>query len=326
MKIIINLFSINLITQLMLFFYLSSCSNRISKNIEIDSELLGISDLIIGNPLQIGIVSDFFLIKSAGNDTWFTLINLENPKNKNYKTGYVGQGPGEIGSPGQFLIFKNKFSVLNSSNKQLITFHLDSIFNIDKYIPKGEPVSLKFRAISNMVNLDNSHYVINEVSSEYRFTIVDSLGKDIFHFGEFPKEALQTGFDPIYISNVAYQSELTSNVNRSIIASATRYGEYIEFTFIDIENKQAKLINRHMGQLPDYNNDNLNGVPNFALNDKTIAGYLSITSNDEFIYALYSGKIIRSPNSDAYISNLVQVFNWEGDFLYQLELDREYQR
>lgn len=313
----------------LMLLFLNECNGDITKQsqkkVSLKSEHLNITDRITGRVHQIQVLSHYLILKNIENDTYFTLFDLNNPRKGYFKTGYMGQGPGELSNPGAVVIDDQAFKVLEGSNMRLITFHLDSIIDqtIPKYIPNTKSISLEVRPIVNLIKLNKSFYVTNEVSFEQRFGLIDSLGRDVFRFGEFPKEALETESNPFYVSNVAYQAELTSNANSSTIASATRYGEYIEFTHIDAENKKAKLINRHIGQLPIYNNDDINGVPNFALNNESIAGYLSITSDDNYVYALYSGKVIRSLNSQAYISDKIQVFNWHGDFLYEMALDKE---
>lgn len=49
-----------------LLFFVSGCAptKKSQKKIVMESELLNISDLITGRPLQIGIVSDYLLIKT----------------------------------------------------------------------------------------------------------------------------------------------------------------------------------------------------------------------------------------------------------------------
>ncbi len=311
----------------LLIFIFARCSDNKFSNLKnedvIHSEMMGINHVLTGMVFQIKSFGDFLLIKHKKDGTFFTLIDLSDPKSNVVHTGIIGPGPGELYNPGAVMTDESSFSVLEGSTRRLITFYLDSIFENKDYIPGSNSITLADKPIINLTKIGELNYVSNEVSNKKRFSILDSLGQELFDFGGFPETAADLAGNPEYVNNVAYQVELTSNQVENRFAAGTRYGEYMTFIEIDLENMKAETIHDHIGELPSFDVKNINGSPNFSLNKSTIAGYLSIASDEDYVYGLFSGKSINERGEDAYRSNKVHLFDWDGNLIKILELDKE---
>ncbi len=306
---------------LLLFQMVSVAEAQTKKSKVLKSELLRVSRFLPGMVFQIVSVDDFLLIKHKQEDTYLTLVDVKDPQGNILHTGIIGPDVGELYNPGSVMAEKRNFSVLN--DRSLITFYLDSILHDQKYVPKSAQPDWTDRPVINVVNVGEFYYVSNEVTKPLRFSLLDEFGQILWEFGEFPKQDTVLKDNPEHVNNVAYQSELTSNPELHRIAAATRYGEYLAFAEIDLAEERAEIIQEHDRELPLFEVDMTYGEPNFGIGQETKAGYLSLTSDENFVFALFSGKKIAQGDQDVFISDVIQVFNWDGEQVATLKLDRK---
>lgn len=236
-----------------------------------------------------------------------------------FRVGHIGTGPGELINPGPVILDETGFKVYDGTRKQLLTFYLDSIIHNEYYRP-ATAVPISEDGIVDMDRLNDTTYIATGIFPENRFILINDKGKPLFKLGEYPIE-LPEG-TPAYIRGMACQSKLTVNRKKSTMAVATRYGGLIQFIHIDAEKLVIKELSRHETFLPEYTSRDINGSPNFTPSDKTRWGYVSVASDDDYVYALFSGKF-QKKDTTFFTGNVVQVFNWSGVLVCELHLDRE---
>ena len=111
--------------------------------------------------------------------------------------------------------------------------------------------------------------------------------------------------------------EIISNPKQNKVAISSLYAGMIQV--YDCSGEAVKLIGEHHLFPADYNETN----GNFAVNPQSRWGYLSIASNSDYIFALYSGlNQVENPDGSFATANIIHVFDWNAKPLARLLADR----
>lgn len=272
----------------------------------------------LGKAYAIDILDKYLVVRDDQAETKLTIFNLESDFKNPIYTGYTGQGPGELINPGPMIIESQKFLLYDASKMKLFSFYMDTLM-VPDYKPH-EAISIMEAGIIDVKKIGKDLFIAVGVFPDNRFALINSQGETIERLGMYPIE-LQEGV-PEYVRGIACQSMLTTNPKKNKAAVAMRYGEHIQFHVFDLDKYTAELINEHHVFLPEYTTKNYNGSPNFSPTEETRWGYLSISSNSNHVYALYSGKPqIRGTNF--YQGHEVHVFGWDGELINKIELDKQ---
>ena len=281
-----------------------------------ESEILNVSEFL-GKSFSIEVIDKHLIVRDDQVTTKFTVFDLEEEPINPIYIGYTGQGPGELITPGPMITRTNEFLVYDASKMQLFPFNLDSL-QVPNYKPLNS-IPVKDAGIIDIKQVSNDIFIAVGVFPEKRFKLIDEQGNTTCTFGDYPIELIND--IPEYVRGMACQSMLTTNKEKHLVAVAMRYGEHIQFHAVDPTKCTTELINEHNVFLPEYTTRDNNGFPNFSPSKKTRWGYISITSNSDFVYALYSGKL-QVRGTDFYQGSEVHVFDWQGKFIQKIELDK----
>lgn len=126
----------------------------------------------------------------------------------------------------------------------------------------------------------------------------------------------------------SFSQEMASNTlqglsvgspNQKKIAWFSFYGEVAEFyDYSDTTN--IHCFKKYVGDLPIVNEQ-------YVFNEGSKLGITSLTKSDKYVFALYSGKTleeIMASNKDlGLLSNRILVYNWDGDSIGVLNLDKK---
>lgn len=274
----------------------------------------------LGKAYAIDLIGNQLIVRDDQVDTKLTIFDLDSDAKKPVYTGYVGQGPGELTNPGPMIMDAHQFLLYDGSKMKLLSFQLDSL-KIPNYKPQ-EAVSVKESGIIDIKKISKDMFLAVGVFPENRFLLINIRGETVGRLGTYP--IALTGDMPEYVRAIAAQSMLTTNLEKNRSATAMRYGEHIQFHAFNLSNtlSEAKLLNEHNAFLPEYTTKDYDGSANFKPTDKTRWGYLSLSSNADFVYALYSGKP-QIPGTKFYQGNQVHVLDWTGRLVKKIELDKE---
>lgn len=271
---------------------------------------------------QLGIV---FFMKSLDNylvvtekniDTQIQLI--DKTTKEAYLFGLQGNGPGRFLQaygiiPGDY----NHFEVFDVQKRSLFNINIDSVINLkSSYFPEIMMKEVPSFPMS-VDRLSDSLYVSIGLSSGLkRFTLIDKNGEVISMEGDLPEKKHKQTSD--FVHAFAYYGKLTTNRKENKIAICTNYAGIVQF--YDCKTNDVKLIKEHNLFLADYTEKE----GNFAANAETRWGYLSIDSNDKYVFALYSGlKQVENPDGAFMKGNAVHVFDWNGNPVCKLLLNEE---
>ncbi|MDD4032271.1 MAG: BF3164 family lipoprotein [Bacteroidales bacterium] len=304
-----------------IFFLLVSCDHYNSEKEFNNTYLIKGKDLNISNkikrPISFKIIDNYLIFKDNQKGKELTIFDL-NDFSKQYYLGKTGEGPGEIINAGPLSSGKHSFYLFDYGKRILSKFLTDSL---DREDYKGEEIFKNNEyTYTDVALINDTCYLAVGVFPDFRFRLIDSHGNVFLKDIEYPIENTEKKL--FHIRGMAYLSIIRAHPKQPRFAAADRYGGSLSVYNIDFQSFSISKINGFDLFFPQFETYNYNGTPNFKPNESTRWGYLSLSVTDERIYALYSGK-----NQKKGISyqqgNIIHVFNWEGNPLYRLTLDKE---
>lgn len=262
------------------------------------------------------------LVKDVYNKNY--TVNLINAKDFSHitTTGKIGKGPNEINKSGN-LIFnkqsKNSFLYLDLGKYKFFRFKMKNILKEEQeYLP--QPSDFKFKKgympAYDMKMFNDSIIAFNGNTGRNILYFMNSDGKIVKKIGE--KFYERTDDMPEIAYAMATKTKFAVNPDKSKIAIG--YGLFNKLICLDTSGKKLFEF-----QGEEFNN-------NFKVKGAVITheglktGYRKLIATDNYIFALYNGKIqwYRKDNTSYYnYPNTIQVFNWHGDPVMEINLDRE---
>jgi hypothetical protein len=155
-------------------------------------------------------------------------------------------------------------------------------------------------------------------SNEGLIVLMDSTGKECAAFFEYPYRDKNEQAVENHTRSMAYQGIFAANPQKTKCVYASLNGEIIHF--YDIQKGNISLIHKTENRYPSYKHENDAVVTNV----KNIVGYISLSATNQFVYALYCGKILEELSGvDGFSleSTQMRVFDWTGKMVETYTLD-----
>lgn len=187
--------------------------------------------------------------------------------------------------------------------------------------------------ISNILNLSCMPLSVIQIRDKYiisglmdrdendnkRYAILNSDGKYIKSFGDFPDDKKEEG---IKSRVLAYQDYMVCNPNKGRLATVCSSGAIFELWQID---ETPYLIKSYHDIYPIYTNDSRPGYNSIRHGKDNTIGYTDIYATHRYIYALYSGKKMAEHSNEgmmnAKLTNSIFVYDWDGKCICRLATD-----
>jgi hypothetical protein len=297
-----------------------SCKNeekgfKFEKIVESKAECFNISD-DLGRPREIKIKDDFLIVSESLGDPKIDLFDINSLKLL-AKGGLTGKGPGEIMTAWNIL-FDNKqdcFTIYDGQLSRILQYNIDSLLQNERYRPDNL-IQLKGDALScfNLERLSDSSYIGIGIFLNSRLLVVDNNGEAIFQGGEYPPKENANSLDGVHA--LACQGTIIKHPKENLIAVATRFGECLDIFTINEGRKEITLKKRLLNSSPKYTQKN----SNLAFLPETIKGYIALTCDNKYIYAIYSGQ--KSDSKTSVYGKTIHIFDWDGEPILEMLLDR----
>lgn len=186
------------------------------------------------------------------------------------------------------------------------------LLSLDESMAKVKKDSINMKVRFCEVSYDNDLTFFLLVGDEKRF-----LMKSNGQYNKFGENIAITGMSPEIVSQTL-QGPCAISSKRKRIAWFSVYGDVMEiYDYSDLNN--IVLVKSNVCNLPIFNSSN------GALNFKTKLNVSSVTSDDNYIYALYNEKNLEQAAQDraqAFFSKKVLLFDWDGNPCFVVELNR----
>ena len=300
-----------------------STENRIV-NLESTEVLEGIKLKVSERLHQIGDIglakiddTYFALITDRSNIPPLHLINVSEDVYIN-ELSRSGRGPGEFSQAYSISVYENSFIINDPRNYQLTHIPKDVFIDpVKRDYSKFRVDNIQFSGLPlNVLPIDSDNYVIIgpiRTSENRRFTRINVDEGTTMLFGSH--NSFDSNIDPSTIQ-LTHREYGTSSNGKGLFATGKYHRDQIE-----IFNFEGKPIATYKGL--DYNEINfkVDGNQYVLDTDNNIIAYVDITSNNDYIYALYSGKTLN--NSQRNFGDIIVVIDWEGRFITSFRIDQQ---
>ena len=321
MRYFINLYHI------IIFLSFLGCTNQKSgmpefkEKREIKGKIVNLDNVFLGNPKQLLFSDKYFIIVDNTESNFVKVINL-NSKELVAEFGKKGRGPNEINYMGNAWIndFENSIEIFDINNKVINCLSLDSINKLDlkfaeKIAIKPPPKELGTIIYSRICRLSDSLFIASGLLENGRFALFNNSGEYLKAFDDF--DFYGEEFSPF--SNVekgiALQGAFTGKQLYGKFAFATSKSACIQVYKTNGQDVEVvKKANYYIAPPKKISNT-------IATSSEIPLAFIDITSSEDHIFVLYSGKSIAQDNLNAENCNTILVYDWEGNPIEKIEID-----
>ncbi|UZR98571.1 BF3164 family lipoprotein [Chondrinema litorale] len=269
--------------------------------------------LIFGAVYQQIFMDSCIIALDQAQDEFVTILDLRT--NEIIRTGTNGKGPNELIMP--MTLVKSKhcakcFELYDFIHKAVFAFNLDScIARKGNYLPTKITTSFKegFKYISGNKNTFIGSGVFESTYRFATFNVEDNKfnydSENVFDFDNSDKN------ENIFKA-LAYQGQMRIIDKKMVwVCSNT---PFLEIYSID-KNSLIKEKSLRYGTVK-YVADRAGGGYGSAIKGGNQMGFRSIDVDADYIYTLYSGKVVTKGNTGSITySDKLLIFDWEGNFV-----------
>ena len=267
------------------------------------------------------------LIVSKAKSGKYYFQSFDTTGNSVGKMGVLGEGPGELDTP--TFLFKNLFQgketlfLIGDDRKEVLELLVENCCFFEKSSPKQ--VSPKYTSSDFMegyrkIYLPTINRLLWVGSQKNRFVVTDLRANMIQSFGKYPfqNEYEDQNIDYRNIA-MAFQGAFRSNLKGDKIVFATKFSNSISFLKVNPDSSVSMVRELHFNR-PDVTFSKEANSYYAGLNQDAKLGYTYLYANDEYVYALHSGKKISDGFQQAQSGDTIEVFAWDGSPVYRIKL------
>lgn len=275
-------------------------------------------------PMALGVVGPYLIVSDKTQSDSMVKVYRRQDGELTFATGRVGSGPGE---------FRSIWAVQNAPNGiperpgvWVLDVNLRRLTFIDlrssgrKTEPRHRPlVDLQAEAtLTSAVWANDSTILTLGFFRKGRLGVFNKDGEQLDIVGPLPADDPSV---PAQILQHAYQGLLNMKPDGTLLVVADRHAGRLEL-FRPTGERVAVIRG------PDYFEPTFKveqgadsaGTPVFSSGDDLRFGYVSVTSTDKEIFALFSGRIRKAFPGEANFGQFVHVFKWSGEFIRAYDL------
>ena len=308
---------INIVLLLLLFLVGCKTESKFTfpTSMSLSGRSLEVGDSL-GNVLTLEAKNGYLILRDENIDTYFTMLKPDLSFFSRF--GRKGGGPMEIYGPMGALSLKDKTLTISDGRKHLV-HSLDSLLLYKDSPIKTFKTNLDGSIIWQTNILDSLYIATGVFPNDGRFVIFNEDGIKIASTGTYDIEGAENL--PFYVKCIAFQSTLVCHPASNRFVSATRLGGMLDIYELDGNDYTINRLGGINLFSPHLSTINIQGTINYAPDKNTRWGYLFMDVDTEYIYALYSG-LYQSDGGPFFSGNVVHVFDWDGNPVCELALDR----
>ena len=250
--------------------------------------------------------------------TCFYLLNTDSDNYSLCNFGNKGQGPKEFITP--FSLQYINESTVGCYDVTLKRFYE---LSISQNCPQFDILSTttflfdwNFKVIKTAYN---NILGIGPYENEM-FILFDSDGEKINSFFEFPyKDTDEKRMNKNKGRAMAYQGNISANPNKTKFIYAAFSCDIIHF--YEIKENEIILIRKIENSYPEYLVEEKGGGIGAAVKTTNKRGYIDTYTTDKYIYLLYSGKSFSEHQDKAFETDILRIYDWDGNLQKNIKLD-----
>ncbi|PWL31238.1 BF3164 family lipoprotein [uncultured Roseivirga sp.] len=293
----------------------------------LNAEALDISEEHLMMAFNLLVVGDKLVIcKPFAQPNYFEVYNVKSLK---YLGGFIkqGGGPGEFAGVLRSTIASQKEHrvgfIAKDMGRSYYEFDIDSALKKQGYLTK-EIAELDVFGLNRTERNNQGEFVSLSLSSPNRIVVFDREGQNPRGHFKYPFQDEQSELRTEAFG-MAYQAFMVRNFSDNRLGVFTM--NMPNWDIISFNQPEPELVASHhleMGQFKDLSEiKEKSRTYGVAYSSQNKEGFLDVTANDEYIYALYSGKNYERHGDDKGFSKKVVVLNWEGEIVDRLLLEHD---
>lgn len=248
----------------------------------------------------------------------FSITDL-NKKVMLTKFGKIGQGPDEVLGTvtSTSMVGKNVISFFEPNKSVLYTVNFEDVAST----VQTEVLSVKGTdIILTLTPLSSDLFIATGIFEQGRYLLLDKKGRVISYNFEYPTLPNDEAFTHAQKAMV-FQGALASRPDGERFFSVCEDNEVFEIIEVTSTNELNKIFEFH-GEMGDFKaeGDGVNSV-SAAVSRFSKKKFIDSYCTQDNIYLLYSNRVIGSKINNAYFSDIVLIFNWDGNPIKMLNLD-----
>lgn len=266
----------------------------------------------IFNPRKMRVIDGLMLVSDYQNFPPFHVLEADSDGTLNYLRGEgtEGRGPGEFQLVEDFIDTDSLVYVYDGGQLKLISYYKDmnpAPYNDIQMRINGRPITMNA--------FPNDRFVASGLFFNDRFQVYNTAGEIILNGGE--QIAFHEDFTPQQLGTSWYSFSVT-HPEKDLV-----YIFSLNADLIEKYNGEGDLLKRIQGKnfgLPKRTLGVVNGQQH-AVDDGSKVAYLWIDTDENYIYALYSGEL--REDLDGLSANKVHQFDWDLNLIKAYELDHD---
>lgn len=268
---------------------------------------------------KIHFINNQIIALDIDNKNCLSIINL-NKKRITSRFCKRGQGPNEvIGFPGNL-------TKIASNTVRFYVANNYTFFDTDISNPLNPGVTSETKFMFNAgtigaVSLCKGYTLAIGGLEKGQYSLIDSTGFQLSVFSEYPHFEGDEKFTNFHKS-LAFQGDFTRHPSGEKVCFVTSKSHLIDIITFDAAKKTLSKAFNWQGELGTFVPEG-DGTITYAaaIKRETKTAFLDISSTENYIYLLYSGRIIGNEPEKAFKGNTVFVLDWEGNPLARYNLD-----
>jgi hypothetical protein len=324
----------NYLIVVFLFSFFSNCEN---KKITLSSYFDGkqaislhsitlLSEEVTADPGTLLCYDSLLILQNLMSQPVFSVVDI-NKGTLIRSWGTVGNGPGEyVGCLQMDLSFqRGLINIPDNFQARMYQYSLDSILYSNEVQPNDLFSSSKNKHTKNMysriLQVNDSIFLGIQISNLGRFLVFNINSDESYPQGEFPKSDDQQKLpdENIKMLGDAYQGYLRYNYVQNKVVYASSNSEIVEI--FKLNGLHLELEKGYYTSLPSYSLKETGDGGKFLQLQIDNGHTIDLSSSDKFIYVLYADAAKDASFEEKHISNLILVFDWNGEPVKKYILD-----
>ena len=280
--------------------------------LSLQHEVFSGEELMIGNIRTMALVSDSTLVfVNKQSDVLFQVVDC---KSKIWmELGSHGQGPDDFLMPTSLKGYSdNRFSFWDINRKRYssVTFSLETSNVLFGHHFTSDDSFLHYEILPIIGN----HFVSSGIYENHRLMVLDEMGRIMKGFGEIPARDVHEENISGNIRSEVYQGKMAVSPSGKKVVHALLRSDIISFYEVTSDG-ELQLTSENIGSYPEYSYDT------GAMKLTAPIHHIDVSATEKYVYVLYSGRNYQNLKDRAFLSDRVDVYDWNGQLIKHLKLD-----
>jgi hypothetical protein len=272
----------------------------------------------LARPFDIGIVGQYLVVIDAHERASLHILESETGLYIG-SFGEYGSGPMEITGVWSIDVWRELSWVYNLNQRRFIGYDLSVVQSGERPVATTSIHIESYGTLTDPRWISDSLILSPGLFNTGRLGFFNAKGELIREAGPLPPGPHIT---PVSVRQHAYQSSMAFNADRSKLVLATMHADRLEIFRSDGE--LVTIVTGPIGFEPIYEvASNIDGAPIMATDVELRFGYVGVDATDDYIYALYSGRVRGEYSGNASMGDQLHVFTWSGKPIHVFKLDRD---